>query len=90
MRSGQLQDALNNLSHAIRETESVLEEMRAEHDPLALYIFLARRSYRNVRDGKSGKRSEREALSGWQKACDLGFRGDLDEWERLMGAASRR
>ncbi len=23
----------------------------------------------------------------WQQACDLGFRGSLGEWERLMGAA---
>jgi hypothetical protein len=23
-------------------------------------------------------------------ACELGFRGSLDEWERLMGAVARR
>jgi hypothetical protein len=23
-------------------------------------------------------------------ACEVGFRGSLDEWERLMGAVARR
>ena len=27
------------------------------------------------------------AQLSWQTACELGFRGNLDEWERLMGAA---
>jgi len=26
----------------------------------------------------------------WQTACKLGFRGNLDEWERLMGGVARR
>ena len=39
------------------------------------------------RDPKSGKRHEKEAQLGWQKACELGFRGNLSEWGRLMGAA---
>jgi hypothetical protein len=32
--------------------------MKAEHDPLALHIFVSRRHYRNVNDAKSGKRRE--------------------------------
>jgi len=24
------------------------------------------------------------ARTSWQKACDLGFRGNLGEWERLL------
>jgi hypothetical protein len=52
--------------------------MKTEHDPLASHIFLSRRHYRKVSDTKSGKR------------CELGFRGSLDEWERLMGAVARR
>jgi hypothetical protein len=46
MRAGQLQHALKTLSQAIRDVEAILEEMRAEHDLLALHIFLARRQYR--------------------------------------------
>jgi hypothetical protein len=38
MQANQLQHALQNLSEAIRETESVLEIMRAEHDPSGSFI----------------------------------------------------
>ena len=43
------------LDKAIREVEAVLEQMRAEHDPLAVHIFVSRRHYRNTRVLKSGK-----------------------------------
>jgi hypothetical protein len=56
----------------------------------ALHIFVARRRYRNVNDTKSGKRREMTALSSFNTACELGFRGSLDEWERLMGAVAKR
>jgi hypothetical protein len=29
---------------------------------------------------------DRPNFFGWQQACDLGVRGDLGEWERLLGA----
>jgi len=51
---------------------------------------LTRRSYRNVTDTKSGKRRETMFLLSFNSACELGFRGSLDEWERLMGAVARR
>jgi phage shock protein A len=90
MRANRLQNALTHLSEAIQEAEAALEEMRAESDPLAVHIFVARRQYRNMPDTKSGKRHETAARSSWQAACELGFRGSLEEWERLMGAASKR
>lgn len=90
MRTNRFQDSLNNLSAALRDTEAAFEEMRAESDPLALHIFVSRRQYRNMPDTKSGKRREVSARLSWQTACDLGFRGTLGEWERLMGAASKR
>ncbi|HEY3037766.1 MAG TPA: hypothetical protein VGJ66_03460 [Pyrinomonadaceae bacterium] len=46
--------------------------------------------YRNVNDTKSGKRREMIARLSFNTACELGFRGSLDEWERLMGAVARR
>jgi len=64
--------------------------MRAESDPLAVHIFVSRRQYRNMPDTKSGKRSGTAARLSWQTACELGFRGSLGEWERLMGTASKR
>ena len=90
MQSRKLRHALKNLGAAIREVEVVIEEMHAEKDPLAVHIFVSRRNYRNVHDTKSGKRRNTAALLSWQSACDLGFRGTLNEWERLMGATSKR
>jgi hypothetical protein len=29
------------------------------------------------------------ASLNWQEACELGFRGDLREWERLLGLVRR-
>jgi hypothetical protein len=90
MRANRLQDALKHLGEALREAENALEEARGEPDPLASHIFVSRRHYRNISDTKSGKRSETAARMSWQTACKLGFRGNLGEWERLMGAASKR
>jgi hypothetical protein len=74
VQANQLQTALKNLSNAIREIENVLEAMRAEHDPLAVHLFVSRRQYRNVRDSKSGSRREIAARLSWQTVCDqLGF-----------------
>jgi hypothetical protein len=81
VQANRLQSALKHLSEAVREAEAALEEMRAESDPLAVHIFVSRRQYRNMPDTKSGS---------WQAACNLGFRGSLGEWERLMGATARR
>ncbi|MEY2510605.1 MAG: hypothetical protein QOE26_1368 [Verrucomicrobiota bacterium] len=88
--ANQLLDALKSLADAIRQTEAVLESMRAEHDPLAAHIFVSRRHYRNMPDTKSGSRREIAAHLSWQNACELGFRGTLGEWERLLGAAVKR
>jgi hypothetical protein len=90
MRSRQLHDALEQLIKAIREVEAVVETIRAEHDPLASHIFISRRHYRNVNDTKGGKRREMNARLSFNAACELGFRGTLGEWVRLMGAVSRR
>ena len=90
MRSRQLHDALEKLTKAIREVEAVVETMQAEHDPLASHIFVSRRHYRNVHDTKGGTRREMNARLSFNTACELGFGGSLDEWERLMSAVVRR
>jgi septal ring factor EnvC (AmiA/AmiB activator) len=90
MRAARLQDSLERLTAAIRDVESELAAMKAEHDPLASHIFISRRQYRNVNDTKSGKRRETMARLSFNTACELGFRGGLDEWNRLMGAVARR
>ena len=85
---GRLQKALEQLTVAIRNVECELAAMKAEHDPLASHIFISRRHYRNVADTKSGKRREMIAQMSFNTACQLGFRGSLDEWERLTGAVA--
>jgi hypothetical protein len=90
MRAARLHDALERLTAAIHEVESEFAAMKAEHDPLASHIFVSRRRYRNVNDTKSGKRRETTARLSFNAACELGFRGSLDEWNRLMGAVARR
>ena len=90
MRAAHLQDALQRLTAAIRDVDSELAAMKAEHDPLASHIFVSRRQYGNANDTKSGKRRGINARLSFNTACELGFRGSLDEWERLMGAVARR
>jgi len=90
MGVARLQDVLKRLSAAIRDVETELAAMKAEHDPLASHIFISRRHYRNANATKSGKRREVNARLSFNTACELGFRGSLDEWERLIGAVAKR
>ena len=81
MRAARLQDALERLTAAIRDVESELASMKAGYDPLASHIFVSRRHYQNVNDTKSGKRRDMNARLSFDTACELGFRGNIDEWE---------
>jgi len=89
MHAGRLHDALHKLNEAIREVENEVAAMKADHDPLVSHVFVSRRNYRNANDTKSGKRREVNARVSFNTACELGFRGSLDEWERLMGAVAK-
>ena len=73
----------------MREVKEAIEEMRSEHDALASHIIVSRRLYQRQSDTKSGKRHHLSARLSWQQACELGFRGTLGEWERLMLAAPK-
>jgi hypothetical protein len=53
MGLARLQDALERLTKAIRDVETELAAMKAEHDPLASHIFVSRRHYRNANDTKA-------------------------------------
>ncbi len=90
MRAARLQNALQRLREAMREVENEVAAMQAAHDSLASHIFISRREYQKVNDTKSGKRREVPARISYSTACDLGFRGSLDEWERLLGAVPKR
>ncbi len=78
--------ALANLGKAIVEVETLVADMKTHRDPLASQIYTARRAYRHLNDSKSGKRHAVLARTTWQRACELGFPGNLADWERLMGA----
>ena len=86
MRPEQLSHALSNLRNAIADVEALVADLQTHRDPLASHIYTARRAYRSLRDTKSGKRHANSARISWQRACELGFRGSLTEWERLMAA----
>lgn len=78
--------ALASLSQAIIEVETLVADMKTHRDPLASHIYSARRSYRNLHDTKGGKRHAMLARTSWQRACELGFPGDLHDWQRLIAA----
>jgi hypothetical protein len=50
MHATRLQDALERLTAVIRDVETELSAMKAEHDPLASHIFISRRQYRNANE----------------------------------------
>jgi hypothetical protein len=81
-----LATALTNLSKAILEVEALVSDMTTHRDPLASHIYGTRRAYRNMSDTKSGKRHAMLARTSWQRARELGFPGDLGDWERLIAA----
>ena len=60
MRAARLQDALERLNAAIRDVESELAAMKAEHDALGSHIFVSRRRYQNVIDTKPRELSAQE------------------------------
>ena len=90
LRPNRLYNALTALGDAMHEVNAAIDEMRREHDPLASHIFISRRPYQMMSDTKSGGRHQVSARLSWQEACDLGFRGDLEEWTRLLRAAPRQ
>ncbi len=89
MHAARLIDALQKLSEAISEVEQSVAALKSEHDPLASHIFISRPEYRRVNDTKSGKRREVAARLSYNAACELGFRGSLDQWERQRGGNTR-
>jgi hypothetical protein len=66
MGIARLQDALERLTTAIRDVETELAAMKAEHDPLASHIFVSRRHYRNANGTKGGKRRRNERTAKFQ------------------------
>jgi hypothetical protein len=65
------------------------QEWRDGATLLASHVLSRTRVYQKKSDTKTGKRQHLSARLSWQQACDLGFRGGLEEGERLMGGGSK-
>jgi phage-related tail protein len=90
MRAARLQNALEKLTEAMRDVENEVAENEGGTRPSRIAYLHFAPPVSNRQHTKSGKRREVSARLSYDKACDLGFRGSLDEWERLMGAAANR
>jgi hypothetical protein len=75
VRPTHLENALKRLISAIRDVETEVAALKAEHDPLASHIFISRRHYRNAKDTKSGKRRETNAQVSFTLHAILVFVG---------------
>jgi hypothetical protein len=68
----------------------LLAQLQAsEYDKFAAHLYRSRREYRSAcqRAGKSGKQIERCALSTFQVAESIGFKGDFRQWKDLLRIA---
>jgi hypothetical protein len=90
MRANRLQNALTQLSAALHETKPPWKKCGPSPIRSPCTSLSRAASIGTMPDTKSGKRHETAARLSWQTACELGFRGTLGEWERLMGAAPKR
>jgi hypothetical protein len=90
MRPNRLQNAVTAFDDAMREVNAAHTGNAEGTRSARVAHFVSRRLYQNMSDTKSGKRHHLSARLSWQQECDLGFRGDLGEWERLLGATSKR
>lgn len=56
-----------------------------------LFAEKVRGELANIRDTKSGKRSERHILDRYREACrELGYEGSLSDWHYLLGRRAPR
>jgi hypothetical protein len=81
-----LQALLATASANVDTFATKLEAARAHPDPFASVYFVARKSYRRACEtaNKGGKAIERDLISSYQKAVDLGFKGSIRDWEGLL------
>ena len=75
----------------LKQTQETLNKLLAllqssEADKFVAHLYQARKQYRRVceRAGKSGRQIERCVISTFQVAQNLGFKGDLRQWEQLL------
>lgn len=73
---------------AVRQSvEQLLAQLQAsEADKFVAHLYQARKQYRLVceRPNKGNKAIDREIISSYQVAQNLGFNGDFRSWEHLL------
>lgn len=91
MRAGRLHDALQKLSDAIFEVENAVART-SSFRAVSIGARTTRKAASAAMKAEHDPLLRREinARLSFNTACELGFRGSLDEWERLMGSAARR
>jgi hypothetical protein len=78
---------IEKLAEVQRTVEQLLARLQAsEHDKFAAHLYQARREYRHAceRPNKGNKAVERCAISSFQVAQSLGFKGEFRQWEHLL------
>lgn len=80
----QLIAALETAAAALRDEI----ESDATPDPFAVHVYRSRQECRRVEahDTKSGKRSETFAITSYQQAQALGFKGGMPNWQAILWA----
>ena len=81
MRSRQLHDALEKLIKAIREWKPLSKPCGMSTTRWRPTSSFHAANIGTQHDTKGGKRREMNAWPSFNTACELGFRGSLDEWE---------
>jgi hypothetical protein len=78
---------IENLTAVRQSVEQLLAQLQAsEADKFVAHLYQARKQYRLVceRPNKGNKAIEREVVSSYQVAQNLGFNGDFRSWEHLL------
>jgi hypothetical protein len=82
----ELRTLLASASERVAHFATELEAARAKPDPFASLYFTARKSYLRACEtaNKGGAKIERDLISSYKKAADLGFKGSIRDWEALL------
>jgi hypothetical protein len=81
-----LQALLATASERVEDFATGVSAARAQSDPFASLYFAARKSYRHACQtaNKGGAKIERDLISSYKKAVDLGFKGSIRDWQALL------
>lgn len=75
--------AAARLSEATREAHAALQQLQATNHPLARHVAMTHRFYSALPPAQY-RRRERVLHANHAVAVEMGFRGGLHEWQRLL------